>query len=116
MRLFFRHVWVAIIGRCPRCFRGRIFRSLLKMNDHCPVCGLQFEREYGYFLMSIFIAYLIDGIILVPLGIYMVRNQVDTVSTTSVLLLILVVVTPISFRYSRIVWLHIDHYLDPLNK
>jgi uncharacterized protein (DUF983 family) len=26
-------------GRCPACGQGRIFRALLKVNDHCPSCG-----------------------------------------------------------------------------
>jgi uncharacterized protein (DUF983 family) len=26
-------------GWCPACGQGRIFRALLKVNDHCPSCG-----------------------------------------------------------------------------
>jgi uncharacterized protein (DUF983 family) len=26
-------------GRCPACGQGRMFRALLKVNDHCPSCG-----------------------------------------------------------------------------
>jgi uncharacterized protein (DUF983 family) len=38
-----RPAWQSIrrglLGRCPNCGRGRIFRAFLKVADHCPVCG-----------------------------------------------------------------------------
>ena len=102
-----------IFGRCPRCHNGLIFRSVWRMNADCPSCTLQFEREYGYFLMSIFIAYLIDLVIMLPAGIWLFRQRYPVFNSVLMLLLILVVITPLSFRYSRIIWLHIDHLLDP---
>jgi len=27
------------------------------MNEHCPHCGLRFEREQGYFLGAMYISY-----------------------------------------------------------
>jgi len=41
--------------RCPRCFTGKVFRRLLDMNETCPVCGLRFEREEGYFTGAKFV-------------------------------------------------------------
>lgn len=32
---------------CPVCQRGAMFRSLFDMNKHCPVCGVEFERDAG---------------------------------------------------------------------
>ena len=38
-----RDGWPAFLrglrGRCPACGQGRMFRALLKVNDHCPSCG-----------------------------------------------------------------------------
>ena len=42
--------WAILRQRCPRCRAGRVFRGLVDMNPSCPVCGLPFEREQGYFL------------------------------------------------------------------
>ena len=47
---------------CPRCrtgdiFRSSIFRGFPKMHECCPVCGLKFEREEGYFLGAMYISY-----------------------------------------------------------
>ncbi len=30
---------------CPRCGEGKLFRSLLDMNDQCSACGLAFTQE-----------------------------------------------------------------------
>src|SRR4051812_24822754 len=51
--------------RCPRCRDGRIFRAslwrgFLAMHDVCPVCGLKFDREPGYFLGAMYFSYLIS--------------------------------------------------------
>src|SRR5271157_567942 len=47
---------------CPRCRQGRIFRAplwrgFLAMHERCPVCGLKFEREPGYFLGALYFSY-----------------------------------------------------------
>src|SRR5262245_48048790 len=49
--------------RCPRCRTGPVFRSLLRMNDPCPHCGLVFEREEGYFLGAMYVSYALGGVI-----------------------------------------------------
>jgi uncharacterized protein (DUF983 family) len=33
--------------RCPQCGRGNVFKSWLKLHDHCEVCGLQFLNNQG---------------------------------------------------------------------
>lgn len=33
---------VALRGRCPRCGKGRLFNSYLKVAERCDVCGLSF--------------------------------------------------------------------------
>lgn len=38
-----RDVWRSLkrglLGRCPHCGKGKIFRAYLKVNDRCPACG-----------------------------------------------------------------------------
>jgi uncharacterized protein (DUF983 family) len=33
--------------RCPNCGRGRLFSGWAHHVDHCPVCGLVYERNPG---------------------------------------------------------------------
>lgn len=32
----------AVLGKCPGCGQGKLFRSYLKQVDHCPACGASF--------------------------------------------------------------------------
>ena len=56
--------WPAFVhAKCPRCRRGNIFSTTMyglksqAMNKTCPHCGLIFEREPGYFYVSMLISY-----------------------------------------------------------
>ncbi len=42
-----RALWDGLRQRCPRCHRGRMFATAARMNERCPVCGLQFEGRSG---------------------------------------------------------------------
>jgi uncharacterized protein (DUF983 family) len=47
-----------MLGRCPNCGRGRLFRAYLKVADHCEVCGEAFHHHRAddappYFTMVI---------------------------------------------------------------
>ncbi|HWJ60351.1 MAG TPA: DUF983 domain-containing protein, partial [Acidimicrobiales bacterium] len=35
--------------RCPRCGSGHLFVGWFRMKEHCPRCGMRFEREEGAF-------------------------------------------------------------------
>ena len=59
---------------CPRCrtgriFRRSIFRGIPKMYERCPVCGLTFEREQGYFLGAMYISYGMGLVTIVAFGL-----------------------------------------------
>jgi uncharacterized protein (DUF983 family) len=64
-----RDVWSAIKrgfrGRCPRCGEGRLFRAFLKVDDHCPVCGLDFTPHRADDLPA-YLVIVIVGHIVVP--------------------------------------------------
>jgi uncharacterized protein (DUF983 family) len=34
-----------LMGRCPRCGEGRLFRAYLKVVDACPVCGEDLHHQ-----------------------------------------------------------------------
>ena len=39
-----RWIWhCGIKDLCPRCGEGRMFRKFLKLQDKCPVCGLNYD-------------------------------------------------------------------------
>ena len=46
---------------CPRCLEGAVFFGFYAMNPTCPHCGLRFEREPGYFLGAMMVAYFVGA-------------------------------------------------------
>jgi uncharacterized protein (DUF983 family) len=105
--------------RCPVCLDGKVFHSFMGMNKSCPECGIVFERESGYFLSSMFIAYVIGFLILVPvsLGLYIMHvtggMQVSGLLFWTVIIGLTAVLWPFIFRYSRVIWMHADQMMDP---
>jgi uncharacterized protein (DUF983 family) len=93
--------------------QGKVFRSFLSMHKTCPVCDLKFERETGYFLNSMFVAYTAGFLVLAPSAFLMGWLDVSILTFTLVLSLEAIVLWPLLFRYSRVIWLHIDQVLDP---
>jgi uncharacterized protein (DUF983 family) len=102
-----------ITQRCPVCLRGKVFNSLLGMYKECPVCGVHFERESGYFLNSMFAGYALGFLLLVPTAIVLFWMQVGFVVFSSVIIAETILIWPLIFRYARIIWMHTDQVLDP---
>lgn len=99
--------------RCPLCLQGKIFHGLLAMNKDCPHCGLHFERETGYFLNAMFAAYGLGFLVLIPVSIYLAMHDVAVMTFSLATIAQVVILWPLIFRYSRVIWLHVDQVLDP---
>jgi uncharacterized protein (DUF983 family) len=106
-----------LLQRCPRCLRGRVFRGLLDMRETCPVCGLRFGREEGYFAGAMYVSYLIA--IALVFGIFGVlwltssRTELAMYVLLGVTAVLYVPLVPIVYRYSRVVWMHFDRSFGP---
>jgi len=105
-------------GRCPRCRTGRIFRGLIlwfvPMNQLCPVCGLVFEREQGYFLGAMYISYAMA----VPLLVLFLLLFWKLTSWPWNMILIasalaLLPFAPLLTLFARVLWIHLDRGVDP---
>ena len=105
----------ALRQRCPRCRKGKMFRGLWTMNDPCPVCGLIFQREEGYFLGAMYVSYLLSSVLLAAFY-FMLAALLPDLGTLTLPLLALVPYLPFVpavFRYSRIFWVYLDRWMDP---
>ena len=87
------------------------------MNDLCPVCGLKFDREPGYFLGAMYISYgLALGLIFV-IGVALwalTRWRLDKVALWAAVGFL--PFTPILTYLSRVLWIYLDQTLDPDTK
>ena len=99
--------------RCPRCTTGPIFASLFRMNRQCPVCGLEFEREQGYFVGAMYFSYALALAAALPVIVAMVLLGFGAASIYLVSCTLLLVCSPFLFRYSRVLWIYLDQVIDP---
>lgn len=72
--------------RCPNCGARTLFKGILKVNERCPVCGLLFEREPGFFLgamvinytLTVMIAFVVPVVaLLAGVGYGPMRHQIE---------------------------------------
>jgi uncharacterized protein (DUF983 family) len=99
--------------RCPRCGKGRLFRGWLSMHDGCPDCGLQFQREPGFFLGSIYFNYGMTAL-LVTVSYFACFFGTD-ISPNHLLWgeFAFCLLFPLwFFRYARSLWLGFDEFVD----
>jgi len=101
--------------RCAECGRGRIFRGPLAMNVVCPDCGCRFERGPGYFTGAMYFSYAL-GIPLIAVGVLVGKLLAPSWSLVGLLAAAWVAFLPLApatFRYSRVLFIHLDRWLDP---
>jgi uncharacterized protein (DUF983 family) len=103
-------------GLCPLCRSGRIFAGRWKMNDTCPACHTPFEREPGYFVGAMYISYAMAVPILATFTAILSYGIFPSWPLHLILIpavLAFLPLVPAVFRYSRILWIHLDRRLDP---
>ena len=110
-------IWRCLRLRCPACGRGRLFRGWFRMHAKCDGCGMKFEREPGYFLGSIYFNYGVTALLVIGLYLGLWLGDVATPEQLLVSLTVFSVIFPlIFFRWSRALWMALDHFYDPPQK
>jgi uncharacterized protein (DUF983 family) len=95
--------------RCPRCGRGRLFRTFFGMHAACGSCGLTFTREPGFYLGSIYINYGVTVIVTGGLYALLVLGIGLTHELALAACLVVAVALPILFfRHARSLLLALD--------
>jgi uncharacterized protein (DUF983 family) len=104
---------------CPRCrqgplFRKPVYRGWLAMFECCPVCGLKFEREQGYFLGAMYVSYGLSilPVLLLVLLIWKLTGWPYDISI-GVAFVVYLPFVPVVTRFARVVWMYIDQAIEP---
>ena len=111
--------WYAILhGKCPQCRRGPIFSgssygfNIQRTNYSCNHCGQRFEIEPGYFYAAMYVSYAMNMAEMISMGFatyYASGGRLDFDSVwiyVSVIFLGSLLLSPLNYRYSRIILLH----------
>jgi hypothetical protein len=84
------------------------------MHERCPVCGLLFAREPGYFLGAMYISYILGmGIIAVMAVLLWVIAGWGFTKVTIVAVLFFLPLVPAVTLLSRVLWIYLDQTVDP---
>ncbi|ASU32828.1 DUF983 domain-containing protein [Mucilaginibacter xinganensis] len=107
--------WAMLHTKCPRCRRGSMFSGGMynfgsnKIYDRCPHCNLHFEIEPGYFYAAMYVSYAMnvaEATTIAALTYIITRNNDSPWLYLSTILLGCLVLSPINFRYSRVLLLY----------
>jgi len=102
--------------RCPQCREGHMFthpkyniRHFAQMHDRCPECGLNFEVEPGFYTGAMYVSYAFSVAIFTIVGffLFIFLNDPDIIVYVVSTLLIIIILFPVLFRYSRVIYLHL---------
>ena len=102
--------------RCPQCRQGQMFthakyniRHFDKMHNQCPECGLNFEVEPGFYTGAMYVSYAFSVAIFIIVGFFLFIFFSDPGILVYVMstLLTIIVLFPVLFRYSRVIYLHL---------
>jgi uncharacterized protein (DUF983 family) len=100
--------------KCPACGGSSLYKSAFKMQERCPVCGLVYGREQGYFVGAIYINVMAtEALILLVYLVSLITGFVNERVIFPLMIGMAVVLPLIFFRLSRSLWLSIDHIVSP---
>lgn len=109
-----RIIYYGLKLRCPECGRGPLFRSIFRMEERCPFCGLAFAREQGYFVGAIYLNVIAtQGVLIVTALAYIMTIHEFDQRLVMILLVLCATLPLLFFHHSRSLWLAIDQIVDP---
>jgi uncharacterized protein (DUF983 family) len=105
--------------RCPRCGRGRLFRTWFSMVEQCPGCGLRFEREEGYWVGGMIVNFAVTELafaIVFATGLAIYWPDVPWGWLTVVAVAVNAVVPLAFYPFSKTIWLALDGLLRRMDR
>lgn len=87
-----------------------------KNHEKCSECGLKYEKEPGFFYGAMYVSYALTVAFSVAIGvaIFVLFPSSSYKVYMTAILVGLVVLMPISYRLSRVIWMNLfQHYEDP---
>ena len=108
-------------NKCPRCNEGNFFKdnnplhlkNVLKTNERCPNCNFKYQIEPSFFYGAMYVSYgltvglsIITFLLLYFLGL-------DLIQTFIGIGIALVIFTPLTLRFARLIYINIFVKYDP---
>ena len=88
-----------------------MYSGLITMYDRCPRCGHQFERETGFFQGAMYVSWVSGVALFAALALSAMAGlapHIGLVPAVTVAIVVYLLAVPMLFRYSRVIWAHIN--------
>lgn len=100
--------------KCPRCRRGEMFATRFhffrpaKMNENCPVCGLRYEIELGFFWASLYVSYGLNvgESLILAFILNILTGSSNPWLYSGVIVFFILLLVSFNIRYSRVLLLY----------
>ena len=113
-------MWTRLIAvlaqRCPVCLEGSMFGGQFTMNERCPVCSHRFMREPGFFQGAMYVSYVLATavfLVLVLVVQFLLGARLGFWGALSVAIVLQMLLVPVLYRYSRVIWAHVNVRTQP---
>lgn len=110
-------------SKCPKCHTGRLFKDknpynlkmMFEMNDCCSNCGQSFAPEPRFYEGAMYVSYAFSVAIVVAnfVAFNVLTDDVPLIPLIVSTILLAFGLSPVSFRLSRTIWIHLFYSFDP---
>ncbi|HFS67099.1 MAG TPA: DUF983 domain-containing protein [Flavobacteriia bacterium] len=108
-------------NKCPRCQEGDVyvdsnpyhFKNLFKMYEKCSVCGLKYEKEPSFFHGAMYVSYAMTVALFIAVFVICQLLGVNLKITFIAIVITLIVMIPITFKVSRLIYMNFFESYDP---
>ncbi|MBK6522449.1 MAG: DUF983 domain-containing protein [Sphingobacteriaceae bacterium] len=114
MKIFYT-IYSMLFNKCSRCHQGDVFthknpydlKNMFSMHKSCEHCNLVYQREPGFFYGAMYVSYaLSSGWFTIWYVFQNLFLNLDTLGFVIGFCASIVVMIPLSIRWSRLIWLN----------
>lgn len=108
-------------NKCPKCHQGKFFKHSitlnlnknLKIHDTCSSCGLKYMIEPSFFYGAMYVSYGLTVALAVAIFVIGYLFNLNLITSLISTLVILVLLTPLTMRASRLLYINMFvHYKE----
>jgi len=114
MRTIYTLFLRALLLRCPRCGKGKLFCGVFAMYERCPHCNWRFEREEGYWTGAIALNLVISEFLVAAFVVPLAAMQTPLLPLFAIGIPIAIALPFIFYRHAKSFWIAIDFLMNPV--
>ena len=124
--MFRDKIYSVFKSKCPVCLQGEVYldshfynpKTFDKMHEFCPNCKHKYEIENGFWYGAMYVSYGLTVAFSVATFVltYLIYPDADAWLYFGLIVTMLLILVPITFRYSRLIWMNLFSSFDPTKK